>query len=243
MPELQSYVITNSKLNAVNGKALLTGNMIPVNVSGGVLDYLKAAGCYNSQADVFNGSVYFGNNFSIGDAFERVDEIMTVADLPRIKKDFEKTKQGFLMAKGDAGKFRDYRNQGHIANISAIDSLILDQKLPKELKIDGIIRDMTLQESVDLMSSDPQFKKVMGNYWIWNDEKIVQIVSQPTFGYVKSGDGKLVAAVGDEILTPKKSASVWSCWGWDEARSVACAYRLPHWSDDDVARKISVEKS
>lgn len=242
MPE-QTYVITNSKLKAVNGKALIEGNMIPVNATGGVLNYLKAANCFNSQADVYNGSVYFGDNFSIGDAFERVDEIMTIADLRRMKKDFEKTKQGNLMAKGDAGKFKDYMDKGYIANINAIESLVLDQRLPKELKIDGIIRDMTLQESVDLMNSNRKFRKVMDNYWIWNDEKIVQVVSQPIFGYRKTADGKFVTAEGNEILTPVKAASVGSCWGRLGARPDANADGPLDGSDYGVARKIFVEKS
>jgi len=209
------YVMPEPMVEIENGQFRFTGEAKEVKPEGNVLDYLKAADAYNSEADVY-GSVLFDDDFSIKERLEEVDELLAIIDKKRLKKDLDKKGYAFLMGKRKLGKFEDYKNKKYIANTDRIIQDLVYQKIPKEFKLDFNVRHFKLQEAVELMLSDKAYKKVMNDYWQYNLEVIQTLISQSVSGY-KLVEGKFdVVEIDSEVLTPKKIASVWSLWYGNE---------------------------
>ena len=227
-----TYVMPEPQVRVVDGEFRFTGEAIPVNVEGNVLDYLHAAGVYDSQPDVYGRSVYFDDNFSVKDRLGEVDEILGIIDGKRLEKDLEEKGYAFLMAKGDPGKFKDYQDKGFIANIDRVIQELVYQKIPKEFKLGFSVRHLKVQESVELMNSDKKYKETMDNYWNHILEIIQKLAKQKAFFYRLKDDKLDMVEVETETLGPFEIASIGCCWHTGVGRSVVDAgrplYRAEH---------------
>lgn len=212
MNQLTTYVMPEPRVKIVGREFGFVGQAIPVEVEGNVLDYLRAAGVYNSDADVDNDYVHFDDKFSVSERLEEVDEVLAIVDGPRLKKDLERKGHAFLMAKGDAGKFRDDKDKGFITCINRVIEDLVYQKIPKELKLDSEVRHLKLQEAVELMLSDKEVRDTMCDYWQKNLEVFISLYKPNKSSYT-SKDGKLdIVQTESESLSPLMAASVGSRW-------------------------------
>jgi len=235
MNQQTTYVMREPHVRVVDGEFRFTGEAKSVDVkSSSVLDYLRAVGLYDSQADVYNGSVWFDKNFSVKEKLGEVDEVMSLLDDGKLKEDLDKKGYAFLTAKGNAGKFKDYRGKGHIANLDRVIQGIIFQRIAKELKMGSDVRHLKAQESVELMLSNKEYNEKMNDFWAPNSEVIQVLEKQPVSSY-SFKDGKLDVIDTAETLTPAKASSVRSYWFRLEARPLVDAVRPLDWNGGGVA--------
>ena len=203
-------------LKIVDGEFRFTGQSVPVETEGNVLDYLKRADVYNSKADIYNGFITFSDNFFIKDQLEQVDEVLSIIDRHKLEQELDDKGYAFLMDVNIPYKYRDYKDKGFIANTNRVIQERIYQKLKQEQKWDFNVRHFKLQESVELMLSDEDFKEKNYHYWLHNSEVLQKLVKQSVSSYKLIDDKLEIITTDPEILTPKKAASVWSYWGIDD---------------------------
>ncbi|MFH0829936.1 MAG: hypothetical protein V1887_02125 [Candidatus Aenigmatarchaeota archaeon] len=215
MSKITTVVMPEPEVRIIDGEFRFTGKAVPVTVEGCVLDYLRAAGAYDSKLAAYNGSVIFDDDFSVKERLGEVDEILAIIDGKRLEKDLEKKGYALLMAKGDAGKFRDYKRKGFIANADRIIQELVYQRIPEEFKLDFGVRHFKAQESAELMNSDKEYKATMDDYWNHNLEVIQKLAKQKAASY-RMKDNKLdIVEIETEALIPVEVASVRSTWHSD----------------------------
>jgi hypothetical protein len=238
------YVMPTPKVEIANRKFKFVGKAIPVNVSGDILDYLHAAGAYNSQLDVNNGSVKFDNYPSLCDLFSRkdleeVDDVLSAIDEPRLKRDLENKGYAILMTKRNDRRFKyDDNPKGYIIGLDRVIQDLANQRLSKELKLNFGLRHFTTQESVELMNSDENYRKLMCNFWQHNSE-VIQSVVMPISKIKKNN--KSNAVILDKKILPTKVSSVRSYWGLYETHSkqlnsgpITCADSPLTWGNNGI---------
>ncbi|MBU3896698.1 MAG: hypothetical protein KJ697_02070 [Nanoarchaeota archaeon] len=228
-----TYVMPNPQVKIVGGEFRFTGKTNPVNVNGKALDFLRAGECYNSEADVYNGSVNFETDFSVKEKIGEVDEILSLVDRTRLANDLEEKGYAILMTSGKVpNKLKDYQNKGFIANTDRVIQDLTYQKLSKELEP---VRHLKTQESVDLMLSDKNFKSVGNDYWMHNLEVIQKVTEQKAHAFTMKDDKLDIVETETGVLVPTKVASFWSDWDRHEARPSVLAPSPLLESDDGVA--------
>ncbi|MBR9682313.1 MAG: hypothetical protein GOV02_01435 [Candidatus Aenigmarchaeota archaeon] len=226
-----TYVMPEPQIRVIDGEFRFTGKSMEVKNKGNVLDYLREVGVYNSDTDVYNGSVYFDSDFSIKDRSEEVNEILSIVNRNKLKKDLKKKDHAFLTAK-KPGKFNDYQNKKFIAKTDRIIQDLVYQKLSEEIMP---VRHLKLQESIELMGSDKDYKSIMNDYWIHNLEVIQEVTKQRMSGYKMSKGNMNIVDMDSELLVPTEAASVRSYWDRDESRPIANAYRPLNRNDIGLA--------
>ena len=233
-----TYVMPEPQIRVIDGEFRFTGKSIEVKNKGNVLDYLKEAKVYNSDVDVYNGTVYFDSDFSIKDRLEEVDEVLSMIDRSRLKKDLKKNDYAFLTAK-KPGKFNDYKNKKFIANTDRIIQDLLYQKISEEIMP---VRHLKLQESIELMNSDKDYKSMMNDYWIHNLEVIQKVTKQRMSGYKMTKGTMDIVDMDSEILVPTEAASVGSDWFMVESRPDANAGRPLDGDDSGLAALKKIDQ-
>lgn len=219
-----TYVMPEPQVKVFYGEFWFTGKAVLVNVKKGarVLDYLRAAGVYDPKLETYNGAVWFGHDFSIGesslgDRMREVDEVLATIDGKRLAKDLEEKGYAFPIAKGGAGNFKDYKGKSFIANTSRVIQELVYKKIPKEFGTKRV-RHFKAQESIELMNSDKDYKKVITEFDQHCLEVIQKLCPQKEPSYVMKGNKLDVAEVVAEPLMPLGMASVYSTWGSGEGR-------------------------
>jgi len=216
---IATYVLPDPMVRVVDGEYRLTGKATPIREVDNVLDALREAGVYNSQADVYNGPITFSSKLPVKhNMHEKVDEILSIIDRKKLSKDLNRKGYAFLTTK-ERSRFTDHREKGLVANVDRIVQDIVYQELSKELES---VRHLKLQESVELMQSDEKYRVLMSEYSTFDLEAVESQFTKPALTY-KTKDESLdvVLAVKDKIMT--ETASVLSFWDKREARSSALA--------------------
>ncbi len=217
----QTYVMPEPQVKIVDGEFRFVGDAILVDQQNKSLDYLKAANVYNSEADVYNGGIYFSDDFSAKGIQEQVDEVLSLVDRKALGKDLTENKWAVLRGKDISDKFKDYYNRDFIANTSRITQDLVYQKLSEEIKP---VRHLKTQKSAELVLSDDKFKQLNNDYWMYNLEAVLKLDEQKTISYTVK-DGKLdIVETETENLNLVKVSSFWSDWDGFEARPNVCAH-------------------
>ena len=203
------FVMPDTRIKVVDGKARYTGELIPVQPEGDrAIDLLVKAGVMKQpEQKVSKGGIYFEDfDDALNIDENRVNQALDLIEMPT-------GDESLITLKGKKEvpeDFRDYKNKGFLARTTKNEQLLMAQELSKQLlgKGKGEYALTSTQKSYDLVHSDKEFKKLTDDYWIHNIEN---------------------------IFSNKGVSSLWSSWDTVGGCFLAASYGPSDWGDVGLA--------